>query len=106
MLTPDGDPTGRDPEAGPGRDHLGEVLAGFAERSPDVAVSVEVDRGRAEEAIVRATGGHDLVVLGSRSHSRLSRLVTGDVDRWVVAHASCPVAIVPEPDPDPAAAPA
>lgn len=89
------DPT--DPEAELERRQLSEIIAGYAEQLPDVVVTLEVDQGRPEEAIVRAAGRHDLVVLGSHAHSWLSRLVTRDVDRWVVTHASCPVAVVPEP---------
>ena len=64
-----------------------------------MVTTVEVDRGPVDEAIVRAAADKALVVLGSHVHSRLSRLLSRDVDRWVVTHAPCPVAVVPEHSP-------
>ena len=51
--------------------------------------------------MVRTAPGHDLVVLGARAHSWISRLFGRDGTYWVVAQAPCPVAIVPEPDGNP-----
>lgn len=86
-----------DPDAELEKRVLGDLVAEQAERLPDVAVSVEADQGRPEEAIVRAASRHELVVLGAGTHSWLSRMLTRDVDRWVLAHAACPVAVVPDP---------
>ena len=89
-----------DPEAERQHRYLREVTAGFATQTPDVVTRIEVDRGPVDEAVVRASRNHELVVLGSRTHSWLSRLLTRDIDRWVVSHAPCPVAVVPERNAD------
>jgi nucleotide-binding universal stress UspA family protein len=83
------------------RDFLREVTAPYTTDLPDVVTTIEVDRGPVDEAVVRTAPGHDLVVLGARAHSWISRLFGRDGTHWVVAQAPCPVAIVPEPDGNP-----
>ncbi len=38
--------------------------------------------------------GADLIVIGSRGHTGLRRILTGSVSRYVVDHAPCPVEVV------------
>jgi nucleotide-binding universal stress UspA family protein len=102
LLTPTGvyagadamDPT--DWETQQQRRRLAESIAGYAGEYPDVITELEVDRGPVDEAVVKAAHDKDLIVIGARVHSRLAKLLTRDVDRWVIRHAPCPVAIVPE----------
>ncbi|MHC3469848.1 universal stress protein [Streptomyces sp. 7R007] len=59
---------------------------------PDVAVRPRRIRGRARLAVVEATAGAQLVVIGVRAHAG----VTGAVGRAVLRHAPCTVAVVPD----------
>ena len=53
--------------------------------------------GPAAETLVREAKGAALLVVGRRGHGGLSRLLLGSVSRHVVAHATCPTVVVPEP---------
>jgi nucleotide-binding universal stress UspA family protein len=59
---------------------------------PDVEVDVEI--GAPGEALVRRSAGAALLVVGSRSRSRLAGLALGSVALHCVVHASCPVLVV------------
>ncbi|SDL87749.1 Nucleotide-binding universal stress protein, UspA family [Geodermatophilus siccatus] len=73
---------------------VAEVLG--APLGQDVSVVAEV--GPAGEVLVRRAEGAELLVVGSRSRSRLAGMVLGSVALHCVVHASCPVLVVrPEP---------
>ncbi len=76
---------------------LAESVSGMTEKFPDVHVRTELTRGLADEALVRAGAHMDLVVVGAHHGSTMSEIVYGSVAASVVEHASCPVAVVPEP---------
>ena len=76
---------------------VAESVSGMAEKFPDVPVRTEIERGLADEALVRAGAHMDLVVVGAHHGSTMSEIVYGSVAASVVEHASCPVAVVPEP---------
>jgi nucleotide-binding universal stress UspA family protein len=59
---------------------------------PDVEVVVEV--GTPGDVLVRRSAGAGLLVVGSRSRSRLAGLALGSVALHCVVHASCPVLVV------------
>jgi nucleotide-binding universal stress UspA family protein len=46
-------------------------------------------------ALVRRSGEATLLVVGTREHVGLARLVSGSVSRYCLSHAQCPVVIVP-----------
>jgi nucleotide-binding universal stress UspA family protein len=71
-------------------------------RRAGVNVNFLVWEGEPGPAIVEAAAseGVDLVVVGTRSRSRVERLVLGSVSDHVVRHAPCPILIV-RPDPGP-----
>ncbi|MGY1679923.1 universal stress protein [Geodermatophilus sp. SYSU D01176] len=73
---------------------VAEVLG--APLGQDVSVVTEV--GQAGEVLVRRAEGAELLVVGSRSRSRLTGMVLGSVALHCAVHASCPVLVVrPEP---------
>jgi nucleotide-binding universal stress UspA family protein len=72
-----------------------ELLATARKAFPDVPVRVETGLGPAEAALVEASKGADLVVVGSRRHRRRFALPIGTVTTRVLHHAHCPVAVIP-----------
>ena len=54
-------------------------------------------RGPAAAVLAEVSRTADLVVVGTRSASALSRAVLGSVSSSLLHHASCPVVVVPEP---------
>lgn len=62
----------------------------------DVHLTTLFANGTAEGLLVNASADADLVVLGARRHHGLVGLVLGSVSEHVLAHAHCPVVVVPE----------
>lgn len=54
-------------------------------------------RGPAAAVLAEVSRAADLVVVGTRAASALSRAVLGSVSSSLLHHASCPVVVVPEP---------
>lgn len=74
---------------------LAEVMAGMAEKYPEVAVRGELARRLPQEALVNLGDRMDLIVVGTHHTGRLSQMLFGSVPLSVVEHANCPVAVVP-----------
>jgi nucleotide-binding universal stress UspA family protein len=53
--------------------------------------------GRPERALAALSSTVDLLVIGSRHHSLVRRLVVGDVARSLARSSRCPVLVVPHP---------
>ncbi len=67
-----------------------------AESFPDVPVSFVAGVGRPAEVLIAEAKGANLLVVGSRGAGGFAKLVMGSVSQKVVAHATCPVAILHE----------
>lgn len=67
-----------------------------AEAFPNVPVSFVAGIGRPAEVLIAEAQGAELLVVGSRGSGGFAKLVMGSVSQKVVAHASCPVAILHE----------
>lgn len=72
------------------RDTLGE----------NARVEEQVLRGHAAEALVKVSKGARLVVVGSRGRGGFTGMLLGSVSQHVVAHARCPVIVMPHNAPD------
>lgn len=60
-------------------------------------LTVRAEPGGARDLLLRAAQGADMVVVGSRGASAVSRLLLGSVSSAVAHHATCPVVVVPPP---------
>jgi nucleotide-binding universal stress UspA family protein len=61
-----------------------------------VEVSSTVREGNAARVLLDASGGADLLVVGSRGHGGFAEALLGSVSQACVQHAQCPVVIVRE----------
>lgn len=76
---------------------LAEVLAGAHDRYPDVDVSQLTLQGTAGTALIEASMGARLLVVGSRGRGPVAGLLLGSVSHAVLHHAGCTVAVIPAP---------
>ena len=79
---------------------VGESVAGWAEKYPDVRVTSRVLRLHPVHALARESRGAELLVVGTRGHGGFVGLMLGSVSHGVLEHASCPVAVVRPRDED------
>ncbi len=56
--------------------------------------------GNTGEVLVRQSKDARLLVVGTREHVGLGRLLTGSVSHYILSHAGCPVVAVPAPASD------
>jgi nucleotide-binding universal stress UspA family protein len=75
---------------------LGESVAGFHEKYPDVYVDLQVARGSAGDCLAAAADHHDLVVVGRHPAESIGRRVAGTVATAVLERSHTNVAVVPE----------
>jgi nucleotide-binding universal stress UspA family protein len=65
------------------------------EVSPVTTITTSVVQGDPARELQHAVGDGDLLVVGSRGHGAAVGLLLGSVSQHVVAHARCPVVVVP-----------
>ena len=77
---------------------LAEALAGWQEKYPQVTVHRELVHGfEPAAALVAASAGAGLLVVGSRGRGEFRSLLLGSVGYALVHHARCPVALIHPP---------
>jgi nucleotide-binding universal stress UspA family protein len=64
------------------------------EAHPDVRVECRAVHGQPAEALIAASAGATMLVVGSRGRGGFSTLRLGSVSEQCVRHASCPVLVV------------
>lgn len=79
------------------QDAVDKAVAQLGESAP-ASVAVRSVAGLPAEALVSASEGADLLVVGSRGTGGFARLLLGSVSSSVVHHAHCPVVVVPATD--------
>jgi nucleotide-binding universal stress UspA family protein len=77
---------------------LAESLGGYRDRYPDVDVRQFVVHGKAAPALVTASVGAHLLVVGSRGRGGFRSLLLGSTSHALLHHAYCPVAVVRSPE--------
>ncbi len=78
---------------------VAETLAGWQEKYPDVDIATWVPQMSPVGALVDASSGAELLVVGTRGRGGFRSLLLGSVSHSVLHHAHGPVAVVP-PLPD------
>lgn len=74
------------------------IAKATADSPPTVSIDAVVTEGSAAQALLDASEGADLLVVGTRGRGGFLGLVLGSVANQVVHHATCPVVIVPKTD--------
>jgi nucleotide-binding universal stress UspA family protein len=91
-------------EVDPVRRRTMEAL--FAAVHPEAGWELRFAQGHPGHMLVEESKEADLLVVGSREHVGLNRLVTGSVSHYCLSHAQCPMVAVPPHYPVRAHAPA
>jgi nucleotide-binding universal stress UspA family protein len=73
---------------------VGEALAGWAEKYPDVILRTRYCPGHPVQVLARQSETADLVVVGGLGRSKFTPLRMGSVSRGLLHHTRCPVAII------------
>ncbi|MGI5452090.1 universal stress protein [Streptomyces sp. CA-249302] len=77
------------------RHHASDDLTDLREKYPDVRVTARFVRGRRHRALLEASFGAQLVVVGVRRRGGTSAALSTPDGRLIVRSAHCPVALVP-----------
>jgi len=86
-------PDGYNPEAD-ARAVLDDVLETVRENHPGLVVRLVVVRRHPAPALVEASRGADLLVVGSRGHGEFTGMLLGSVSEHCVTNAHCPVLVL------------
>ena len=73
---------------------LGQRLAGWQEKYPDVEVRRRLVRDRPRHALIEESETARLVVVGSRGRGGFTGMLLGSTSQALVQHAQCPVLVV------------
>jgi nucleotide-binding universal stress UspA family protein len=82
-----------------------QIEEAFAIVGPDSGWSLHFGQGHAGRVLVDQSRDARLLVVGSREHVGLERLLVGSASHYCVSHAKCPVVVVPVPKPESARRP-
>lgn len=77
------------------KEALDKALAETLGQYPDVEVTPAVVEGAPAVELLRWAQGAELLVVGSRGHGEFTGMLLGSVSEHCVAHAPCPVVVIP-----------
>lgn len=75
------------------------AVAFAREIAPGLEIEATTPNAQSAAALLAASEGAELLVVGSRGHGGFTRLLLGSVSEQLAHHAECPLAIVRSPDP-------
>ncbi len=73
------------------------LLAKLDAITDDQRVHPEVVLQDAREALIEAAARADLLVVGARGRGAIATMLLGSVTNWLLHHAICPTAVIPQP---------
>ncbi len=73
---------------------LSRAVGAVREAHPDLDVTEELATGDARQVLETRSEEASLLVVGSRGHSALKRLLLGSTSAWLARHARCPLLVV------------
>jgi nucleotide-binding universal stress UspA family protein len=79
--------------AGDAEAEMKKVLDPIRQTHPDVTIEPLVVEGHPAPALIEASGGSDLLVVGSRGHGEFAGMLIGSVSEYCVSNAKCPVLV-------------
>lgn len=86
-------PAGYDPDAD-ARAVLEQALRAVRQTHPGLVIRPTVVQSHPAPALVEASRGADLLVVGSRGHGEFAGMLLGSVSEHCVANAHCPVLVL------------
>ena len=81
------------------------MAAMFDAIAPEPTWTLEFRVGATAQQLLKASAGARMLVVGTREHVGLDRLINGSVSHYCLSHAQCPVVAVPAADPTAASDP-
>ena len=78
--------------------HRGAVEAVFDSVQPEPGWRLSFFSGEPGPVLVAESVGAALLVVGTREHAGIGRLLSGSVSHYCLSHAECPVVAVPARD--------
>ena len=79
--------------------YRGRITRVFDEVDPRPDWLIQFSRGEVGSVLVHQAANADLLVVGTREHVGIGRLLVGSVSHYCLSHALCPVVAVPAPSP-------
>jgi nucleotide-binding universal stress UspA family protein len=77
-----------------GRRAVTDAISGVSAAEPQVQIRYRVVEDNAAHALLEASAGADLLVVGSRGHGGFVEALLGSVGQHCVQHATCPVVVI------------
>jgi nucleotide-binding universal stress UspA family protein len=76
---------------------LNTAVAGILAEQPDLKLEPQLISGHPAPALVEASKGAELLVVGSRGHGEFVGMLVGSVSEYCVTNAHCPVLVHRQP---------
>jgi nucleotide-binding universal stress UspA family protein len=80
-------------------EYLRQIEEAFASIRPESDWTLRFGQGHAGRVPVDQSRDARLLVVGSREHVGLTRMLVGSASHYCVSHSTCPVVVVPAPSP-------
>lgn len=75
--------------------HRQKIQAVFASVHPEARWRLDFVDGIHGQTLVERSGGAAMLVVGTREHTGLGRILSGSISHYCLSHAPCPVVAVP-----------